>query len=152
MIALTIVTALGSALVAGVFLGFSTFIMPALARLPAPQGIAAMQSINVTAVRPPFMVFFIGTALLSIATIVVGVADSDAYLIAGGALYLIGSFGLTIAYNVPRNDALAAVDPGSPAGAQVWERYLHEWVAANHVRTLAGLAAAALMVVAIHVH
>ncbi len=152
MIALTIVTALGSALVAGVFLGFSTFIMPALARLPAPQGIAAMQSINVTAVRPPFMVFFIGTALLSIATIVVGVADSDAYLIAGGALYLIGSFGLTIAYNVPRNDALAAVDPGSPAGAQVWERYLREWVAANHVRTLAGLAAAALMVVAIHVH
>lgn len=152
MIALTIVTALGSALVAGVFLGFSTFIMPALAQLPAPQGIAAMQSINVTAVRPPFMVFFIGTALLSIATIVVGVADSDAYLIAGGALYLIGSFGLTIAYNVPRNDALAAVDPGSPAGAQVWERYLREWVAANHVRTLAGLAAAALMVVAIHVH
>lgn len=152
MIALTIVTALGSALVAGVFLGFSTFIMPALAQLPAPQGIAAMQSINVMAVRPPFMVFFIGTALLSVATIVVGVADSDAYLIAGGALYLIGSFGLTIAYNVPRNDALAAVDPGSPAGAQVWERYLREWVAANHVRTLAGLAVAALMVVAIHVH
>ena len=31
------------------FFAFSTFVMQALDRLPAPQGIAAMQSINVTA-------------------------------------------------------------------------------------------------------
>ena len=43
---LTIVGAVGSGLVAGVFFAFSTFVMSGLRRAPAPAGIAAMQSIN----------------------------------------------------------------------------------------------------------
>ena len=39
----------GCSVIAGVFFTFSGFVMPALGRLPAPQGIAAMQAINVTA-------------------------------------------------------------------------------------------------------
>jgi hypothetical protein len=42
----TLGTALGCGLLAGVFFAFSAFVMPALRRLPASQGIAAMQSIN----------------------------------------------------------------------------------------------------------
>jgi uncharacterized membrane protein len=38
---------LGAAMIAGVFSAFSSFVMPALARLPAAGGISAMQSINV---------------------------------------------------------------------------------------------------------
>jgi uncharacterized membrane protein len=156
MIPLTIATALGSGLVGGAFYAFSSFVMPALERLPAHEGIAAMQSINVTAVQPPFMVGFIGTALASAATIVVGAFELSeahgAYMVAGGALYLIGTFGLTIAFHVPRNDALAPIDPAAPASPQQWQRYLREWVPGNHVRTLAGLAAAALLTVAVHVH
>ena len=37
----------GSALVAGVFFAFSSFVMKVLARVPSAEGIAAMQSINV---------------------------------------------------------------------------------------------------------
>jgi hypothetical protein len=33
------------------------------------------------------------------------------YRIIGGGLYLIGTILVTIVFNVPRNDALAAVDP-----------------------------------------
>ena len=44
------------------FCAFSTFVMPALKRLPAPQGIAAMQSINELAVTPLFMTALFGTA------------------------------------------------------------------------------------------
>jgi hypothetical protein len=40
---------------AGVFFPFASFVMPALARLPAAHGIAAMNSINVLAVTPVFM-------------------------------------------------------------------------------------------------
>src|SRR6185436_10873289 len=40
---LTIGTAVGSGLVGGVLFGFSTFVMRALDRLPAAQGLAAMQ-------------------------------------------------------------------------------------------------------------
>jgi uncharacterized membrane protein len=47
-------TALGCGLIAGVFFAFSTFVMPALARLPAAQGIAAMNAINVAAITPTF--------------------------------------------------------------------------------------------------
>src|SRR5206468_8077903 len=41
---LTLISALGCGLIAGVFFVFSAFVMKALARLPPAQGIAAMQS------------------------------------------------------------------------------------------------------------
>jgi hypothetical protein len=47
IVTLTVLAALGSGLVAGIFFAFSAFLMTALSRLPPLQGIAAMQSINV---------------------------------------------------------------------------------------------------------
>jgi uncharacterized membrane protein len=60
---LTFTAAIGCGLVAGVFFAFSTFVMPALARLQPAQGIAAMQSINITAINPLFMLALLGTAV-----------------------------------------------------------------------------------------
>jgi uncharacterized membrane protein len=60
---LTFVSALGCGLMAGVFFAFSAFVMKALSRLPAAQGIAAMQSINVAAITPLFMAALFGTAV-----------------------------------------------------------------------------------------
>ena len=51
-------SALGSALVAGIFFAFSTFVMKALGRLQPEQGIAAMQAINVTVLNPWFFTVF----------------------------------------------------------------------------------------------
>ena len=48
---LTLLAALGSGLVAGIFFAFSAFIMSALGRVAAQCGIAAMQSINVTVLK-----------------------------------------------------------------------------------------------------
>jgi len=42
LFALTLLVAIGCGIVGGVFFGFSTFVMKALARLPAAQGLAAM--------------------------------------------------------------------------------------------------------------
>ena len=67
LFALTLVAALGSGLVAGAFFAFSTFVMGALARLPAPQGIAAMQSINIVVINPWFMTAMFGTGLAAVA-------------------------------------------------------------------------------------
>ena len=44
------------------FFAFSSFVMKALARLEAAQGITAMQAINVTAISPAFMLALFGTA------------------------------------------------------------------------------------------
>ena len=150
---LTLVSALGCGLMAGAFYAFSSFVMKALARLPPAQGIAAMQSVNVTAVRPAFMAGFLGTALACLSLTVVSVLNWNeagaAWCLAGSLLYLAGCFLETIVFHVPRNDALARVDPGSDEGAAYWARYLREWVPGNHVRTLACLAAAALLTIAL---
>jgi uncharacterized membrane protein len=69
-------------------------------------------------------------------------------LIAGGVLYLV-AFVVTVAYNVPRNDALALVDPASPEAAARWASYYREWMIGNHVRTVAALAAAGAFVTAL---
>jgi uncharacterized membrane protein len=123
--------------------------MPALARLPPAPGIAAMQSINVMAPTPVFMTALFGTGVLCLAVAVWALADWDGsygpWLLAGSALYLLGPVGVTMGYNVPRNNALAGVDPTHADAEALWRRYVTEWMRGNHVRVLAGVAAAAAL-------
>jgi uncharacterized membrane protein len=65
--------------------------------------------------------------------------------LAGGGLFLVGTVLVTLVRNVPMNDALAAVDPVSAAGAAQWARYVPEWTAWNSVRTAAAIAAAVML-------
>jgi uncharacterized membrane protein len=147
--ALTLLSALGTGLIAGAFFAFSTFVMKALGRLAPPQGIAAMQSINVVVINPWFLGVFAGTAVaclvLGISSLLTWHSPGAGYLLAGSLLYVAGTFLVTIVFNVPRNNALAAVDPASAEGARLWADYLRSWTAWNHVRTVAALAAAALL-------
>ena len=145
---LKLVSALGCGLVAGVFFAFSTFVMQALGQRPPAEGIAAMQSINVTVIDPWFMTVFLGTAvaclLLAVAILLKWSPIIPTALLIASLLYLVGSFGVTILFNVPLNDALAVVKPASSEGASLWAKYLTAWTFWNHVRTIASLAAAAL--------
>ena len=70
-------------------------------------------------------------------------------LLAGGLTYLVGTFGLTAGYHVPRNNALDTVDPSGTEAAALWTRYLHGWTRCNHVRGCASVAASALFIVAL---
>jgi uncharacterized membrane protein len=149
---LTFFSAMGSGLIAGLFFAFSVFVMTALARLPSAQGIAAMQSINVAILNPLFGVVFTGTALacviLSIASFFRWGEAGVIYLLAGSLIYLVGSFLVTLVFNVPLNDTLAAVDPNNAEGADLWTRYNTSWTAWNHVRTVATLAALTSFIIA----
>ncbi|UXY26904.1 anthrone oxygenase family protein [Streptomyces sp. HUAS TT20] len=144
---------LGTGLVAGVFCGFSTFVMRGLASLPPAQGVAAMNAINVAAVTPAFMLVFAGSAVLcamiAVVTFVLWPDDGKVELLLGSALYLFGSFGLTVAANVPRNDALLKLDPGTTEAAAYWPTYVREWTVWNHVRTVASAAATVVYVLAL---
>ncbi|HEX2029611.1 MAG TPA: hypothetical protein VHF25_16640, partial [Nitriliruptorales bacterium] len=105
LFALTLLGALGCGLVGGVFFAFSAFVMKALGRLPAEQGVAAMQAINVAAITPAFMATLFGTAVACGALAVWALLAWDQrfspYLLVGGALYLVGTILLTIVYHVP---------------------------------------------------
>ena len=148
---LVLLSALGSGLVGGIFFAFSTFVMGALARLPAPQGIAAMQSINIVVINPLFMAAFMGTAVLCIivaAGALFGWAGPHPTLVlAGAVLYVVGNIVVTMTGNVPLNNALAVVDPASAEGAATWARYLSTWTAWNHARTATGVLAAACFII-----
>ncbi len=151
----TLGAAVASGLVGGVFLAFSSFVMGALARLPAAQGIAAMQAINIEVVPSAFLALFGATGVLAAALGVAGVlgAASDrpgsVTLIAASASYLVLVVGTTMVCNVPRNDALMLLDATTREAAQAWAEYLASWTAWNHVRTVGGFAAAALFATAL---
>ncbi|HEY9735588.1 MAG TPA: anthrone oxygenase family protein [Trichocoleus sp.] len=150
---LKLATALGCSLVAGIFFAFSTFVMRALAQLPLAQGIAAMQAINITVINPWFMTVFIGTAIacvyLAARALYTWQQPGAAYLLAGSLLYLVSTFLVTIAENVPLNNALAEVSPSTPEAARVWTNYLTYWPLWNHIRTAAALAAATALTLAL---
>ncbi len=127
--------------------------MKALNRLTPAQGIAAMQSINVTVINPLFMTAFFGTAatcaILTLSLFLSWHRPGGALLLGGSLLYLFGTILVTILFNVPRNEALAAVDPASAEGASLWAGWVASWTAWNHVRTAAALAAAAALSIAL---
>lgn len=148
--ALTALTALGCGVVAGVFFAFSTFVMRALGRLSLAQGIAAMQAINAAAIPSTFFITGLGTMLGCVALACWAVVEwheaFTPYLLAGSVLYVVGSMVVTVAFNLPRNDALATVDPEGAEAVDRWTRYLAEWTFWNHVRAAGALAAAAALI------
>ena len=152
--ALTLVAAIGAGLVGGVFFAFSSFVMRALDRLPDPEALAAMQAINKAAPSPLFM-----TALSAPGWSVSASASrpltrlderSAVYQLVGSTVYLVGVV-VTIVYNVPKNDALALIDPGSRGAVAAWRHYATSWTAWNHVRTLTSLASAATFTLALRI-
>jgi len=149
----TVAAAVASALVAGLMFAFSTSVMPALGRRPAPEGIGAMQAMNSAILNPAFGLAFGGAALLCAALVVTApftVDESHALLRGvGAALYVGGTFGVTMAITVPMNVQLDATDAGSAEGVAVWRRYLRRWTAWNTLRTILGAAASALLVISL---
>ena len=148
--ALIFITALGCGIAAGVFYAFSSFVMTGLDRCPPATAVRAMQGINVTAVRPPLMLALFGTAPLCLAVGVVALIDLDGagrwFALAGAAVYLVGIVGVTMFCNVPLNERIDKVTADGPIAAEEWRRYYRPWMAWNHVRTIAGLAATAAMI------
>ena len=142
-----------SGIMAGIFFAFSNSIMASLAKIPAPSGIAAMQSINIVIVNPLFMLVFLGPAALSVVLLnaaVWGWGDlENAWLFAGSVLYLVGSIVVTGAFNIPRNNALDKLSPDGAESAAYWTRFLSEWTTWNHVRTAACIAAMICFILAV---
>ncbi len=141
----TTAAAVGSTLVGGVFFAFSTFVMPALRRLPPTDGLVAMQAMNRAAPASGlFMAALGGTALLSLglgADAATHLDDDHArYALLGAGLYL-SSIAITAGYHVPHNDTLALVEPAGAGAGDAWLGYARGWVAWNHVRTITSLAA-----------
>jgi len=78
-----------------------------------------------------------------------GITRGAGCLLFGCALYPVGTILVTIFFNVPLNDALAAVDPTTADGTRQSNDYVTSWTTWNHVQTIAALTAAASLTVAL---
>lgn len=148
----SVITALGSALVAGILFAFSNTFMKALGKLPTAQGVSTFQTVNTTILNPLFLLLFVGTGVLSLVLAVLSVVrwsqPGSSFLLIGSLLYIIGVVIETRVIHLPRNDALDKVDPASERAATLWADMLTTWTTWNHVRVVAALAAATLFIVA----
>jgi len=148
-------SAIGCGLLAGLYFAFSTFIMTALGRIDQAAGISAMNAINTVIVQSLFLPVFLGSTLTAAALAVLAPFRWDepgaALWLAGGVLYVAGMFVVTMVFNVPLNNALAAVQPATGEAGTLWARYLADWTWWNHVRTVTSTLAFALFIAAIAV-
>lgn len=144
---LLVAAVVGSGVVSGLLFIFSNTIMAALARQGPDAGAAVMVAINAIILNPLFFLFFMGTVVLSVAAAGVALAtahEARVLVVGAGALYVAGVFLVTAAVNVPLNDQLAAVVPGTDGARALWTLYLQRWTRWNTVRTVAGVGAAVL--------
>jgi len=144
-------SAITCGLLAGLYFAFSAFITTALGQIDRASGIAAMNAINRVILRSTFMPLFVGSTLASFVLAVIGVARwgerGAAAMLAGGGLYVLGMFVVTMLGNVPLNNALIRAERDQDG--DIWSLYLTRWTRWNHIRTLASTLAMALFIYAL---
>ncbi len=141
---------LAYALVAGVFLAFSDFIMRSLAITGGTGGVEAMQVINREVFRWIFMTLFLGMAAVSviIATYAWTALSGPVSIVilSAAVIYLVGCFGVTVVFNVPMNEVLAGMELSSSSTKDYWlQTYVPRWTFWNSVRTGASAVSSALL-------
>lgn len=132
--------AISVGIMAGIYFAFSVFVMRSLDVIDHPVGMIAMQSINRVIQKSLFLPLFFISSLACLVLIVFGVINwgqSGALQMAvGGVLYIVGMLVVTVAGNVPLNNALEQTDASGPDGEAMWRRYMQRWLPWNHVRTI----------------
>jgi len=143
---LLFLSVLMSGLLAGLFYGYACSVNGGLGRLSDPEYLRAMQSINKVILNPVFFFSLMGTlSFLPIAAGVNYTADPSVrfyLLFLASVIYLAGVFGVTVAGNVPLNEALASFTiDGASASALSDQRAKFEasWNRYHGIRTIASI-------------
>lgn len=141
-------------LMAGFFYAWSVSVMPGFALIPPEQAVPAMQAVNVAVRNAAFgAAFFLSPVVALIAAgllLRAGRGRAAALMGAAALVYLGGALALTVAVNVPMNEALAPLTPADAAeAAAIWAEYAPRWTFWNHVRGFAALGALALAALAL---
>lgn len=145
-----IIATMLTGLATGVLAQYSDTIMPALKKTDDRTFVAAFQSIDRTIINPRFMTTFFGALILiavaGLLHLEPGRRSALPWLGLAFVLYLIVVI-ITIAVHVPLNNAIkAAGDPDHINVAEVRAAFRESrWLAWNHVRLAASVAAFAIL-------
>ncbi|MFD1540711.1 anthrone oxygenase family protein [Nonomuraea guangzhouensis] len=143
-------------LVAGAFALYAHTVMPGLGKTDDRTFVGAFQAMDRAIINPWFMGGgFLGALIFTILAAVTHIGRPELPWIAVALVLYIVTFVITMAINVPRNDALkAAGDPDGIADLAAVRAEFDEarWVRWNRVRTLASTTAFGLLAWALTVH
>lgn len=145
-LSLLLAAGLGTGLQAGTYFTWATGVMPGLARVDDRTFVHAMQQMNVAIVNPLFLTTFLGAPLLAGAAIVTATSEARPWVAAGAGL-AVATVVITMAGNVPLNDALDAagrIDEITDLAA-VREKFETRWVRLNALRTVTSTASLAAL-------
>jgi uncharacterized membrane protein len=143
-----IAATLAMGFVSGAFVLYAHTIMPGLRKTDDRTFVAAFQATDRAIINPWFMITAFGGAL--VLTLATAIANRSTpalpWIAVAFGLYLVAVI-ITIAVNVPLNDAIkAAGDPARIDVAQVRARFNEaRWAAANLVRVLTSVPAFGLL-------
>jgi uncharacterized membrane protein len=132
-------------LIAGLFFSWSVAVTKGLALVGDQEYIAAMQAINREIQNPLFFLCFFNAAIaLPISAYQQHGVNASVFwlLVTSAGLYIIGVFGVTVAGNVPLNDALDVFDLQSASASQMAKMrasYEPAWNKLNHIRATAAI-------------
>lgn len=147
----TILAALSTAavgLMSGIYLAFTTAVMPGLRDRDDRSFIVTMQSINRRILNPWFLTIFMGSLLLPIATAIALFLDDDndaRWWGIAGAIAAAVPFAITIGGNVPLNNALDAATQNDDQAA-TRRAFEGPWTRLNLWRTITATAALAVLI------
>ena len=150
-----ILTAVTTALVAGLFYAYTCSVNPGLGNLADAEYLAAMQSINKAIQNPIFFLSFFGAFFLLPLSVYQHYSQpfSTRFLLltAAAILYIIGVMGITIFGNIPLNEALDNFDIKSATASEIaGQRVKFEkpWNGLNLIRTIASAFSLLLVIIA----
>jgi len=149
--AVLIAATLTTGWVAGVLGHYAHTVMPALRRVDDRTFVTAFQAIDRAILNPWFMVAFFGAPVLAVAgaVLVWGDGGTQRVWLLVAAVLLIAGVVMTVAVNVPLNDAIkAAGDPDRIPDLAAVRTAFHEsrWATWNLVRTVTTVLAFGILV------
>lgn len=148
-IIILVAATLATSLAAGLFYAYACSVNPGLGRLSDIAYLEAMQSINKAILNPVFFASFMGAAILLPLAVYFTwrpqPTDATWWFMAAAILYIIGVFGVTVAGNVPLNEALARIDIAASTPAELGQHrqaFEPAWIRYHNIRTVANLLSA----------
>ena len=139
--------ALACGLQAGTYYTWASGVMPGLAEVDDRTFVHAMQQMNVAIVNPVFLASFLGAPALALAAVAASEGSARRWVVAGAA-FALATVVITVAGNIPLNDALDAagpIDTIADVGA-VRDAFESSWVRLNTVRALTSAASLGCLV------
>jgi uncharacterized membrane protein len=148
-----VLTAVTTALTAGLFYAWSCSVMPGFTRLNDREFVSVMQKANRAIQNPVFFAAFFGAPVFLIFSTIYFYYQTPRFflILAAAVIYLAGTFAVTVFGNVPMNDALDRFNLDSATADEIARAradFERRWNNLNNIRTVSSTLALVFVVIA----